>query len=108
MQRVQAGGRRVLQVPFPQRTERDLTAPVCPLHGAMLCYGDFGTGPEKFRLYRCELGFCRYLVSTRADGTEGGPRVEYEQVTCLEFWAYYDGRVVEMPPHTLLPNKVDE
>jgi len=77
----------------------------CPIHGAMLCYGDFGSGAEKFRLYRCELGFCRYLVSKKEDGADGGPRVEYEQVTHLEVWVYYDGRVVEKPPHAQLPPK---
>ena len=61
------------------------TAPECPEHGAMLCFGQHGD----VRLYRCELGRCD------ANGS-------FISRTHREVWVMNDGRVLEVPPNSIM------
>ena len=68
--------------------------PVCPEHGATLCYGN----DNGRRIYRCELGFVSLKYHKGKSGDEG-QTVDYIAVTHREFWKV-GNTIQEVKPHT--------
>jgi hypothetical protein len=71
-----------------------MTSPICPEHGATLCYGE----ENGIRIYRCELGYCKVNRAKNKDGTMS-EHVEYIAKTHREYWVRGD-KVEEVTPHT--------